>query len=56
MDLDEDSIKFRAEGLGSQGRNAYSFQIQFYLPIEHKVRYDVLTWPAVNIAMNKNDI
>ncbi len=37
VDLNEDYVKFRALGLGVQGKNNYAFHIEFYLPVDAEV-------------------
>jgi len=35
--VDEDRLKFNAHGLGVAGSKDYSFEVEFYLPIDAKV-------------------
>ena len=39
VDLTSDALDFKANGVGGRGRNDYSFNVEFYLPINEKVKW-----------------
>ena len=45
MCIEEDTLSFKAFGVGVRGKNEYSLNIDFYLPIDP----DVCHGPLVNI-------
>lgn len=42
VDLTEEHLKVKVDGLGMRGRNDYEFKMDFYLPIDPDVRTSVL--------------
>ena len=38
MKLDDEKLDFKANGIGVGGRHDYAFSVEFYLPIDDKVR------------------